>query len=138
MTNCTHKHGDHIAPMNYWVCGQCFSILEKRPQRYGVVATDKRGTEGVRARQEVVWQADILKSGEGTTLSVFLKAMVKRFRHRDKDMRLSDAYSYAIGVLRGHEVPFGHVDHDWSRGTAIDIADEEMCYWDGDHSEGNG
>jgi hypothetical protein len=89
-------------------------------------------------RQEIAWQSEIIKSQAGTTLNTFLAAIVRRFMSRFKDLSVSDAYTLAIGAVEGQGVEFGHVDYCWDRAGAIDIADEDMQYWDGDSPESNG
>ncbi|NOD65764.1 hypothetical protein [Ruegeria sp. HKCCD6109] len=81
-------------------------------------------------RQEISWQAEVLKSPEGTNLSTFLTAIARRFGHRDLSLSKHESYKLALDAVKGMGVPFGHPDYDWSRASAIDIADEEMTYWD--------
>lgn len=121
--SCNHKHGDNIPALMGWVCGQCFKVLGNRPKKYGTAGCS-RGP-----RQEIVWQADVLKSAQGTTLSTFVTAVARRFERRggvDKET----AFLMALEAVAGIGEQFGSPDCDWSRMSAIDVADEEMTYWD--------
>jgi hypothetical protein len=77
-----------------------------------------------------VWQAEVKKSAEGTTLATFLEAVARRFQSRDTTLTDSEAVKLAIEAVQAMDTEFGHPDYDWSRTTAIDVADEEMTYWD--------
>jgi hypothetical protein len=136
---CKHEHGDNVEPLMGWVCGQCFTIIGDRPKRYGFINAGLLGFDAVKGGelQEVVWMADILKSAEGTTLGVFLAAIARRFE-RKGGLDRTAAYAAALDAAKMIEAPFGHPDHDWSRASAIDIADEDMSYWDCDVAGGNG
>lgn len=125
LSDCQHKHGDHVPALMGWVCGQCWTVLHDRPKRYGM----KIRSEDPQGVQEIIWQAEIRKSDDGTTLSTFLRSVARRVSHRS-GMAKEDAYQVALEAARMLEVEFGHPDYDWSRTGAIDIADEEMSYWD--------
>lgn len=56
--------------------------------------------------------------------------MVRRFMHRCKGMDEKGAIEASLAALRTMGVEYGHPDYDWSRASAIDIADEEMEYFD--------
>jgi len=136
---CKHLHGGHIGALDAWVCGQCFQLLAGRPKRYGIVGPPgTKKTDAPRARQQIVWQAETRKSPEGTTLDQFLRAMARRFMSQCKDLDQREAHKLALDALKGMEAEFGHPDYDWSRASAIDIADEEMTYWDEAEEQGNG
>lgn len=122
---CPHKHGDQVPALMGWVCGQCWKILPERPTKYGMHPPGY----GAESRQFIKWRAEIRKSADGTTLAIFLKAMARRITHRS-GLVGEDAYQAALEAARLLEVEFGHPDYDWSRLGAIDIADEEMTYWD--------
>lgn len=130
--NCGHMHGAMVAPLGLWVCGQCYAKLAERPVRYGMAGHPEG--EGMALRQEIVWQSAVRVSAEKTTLADFLAAMVRRLRSRDRDLHTADAYDIALDVLRSHsdDLEFGDPQHDWSRVSAIDLADEEMSYWESD------
>ena len=131
MATCKHQHGAHVAALGPWVCGQCYQILSARPARYGMVRNPLHGmTDRAEVRQDVVWVAEVRKSPEGTTLDVFLRAVARRFMSRCKELDKREAYKAALDALRGQEAEFGHPDYDWSRAAAVDVADEEMTYWD--------
>lgn len=139
MTACKHEHGDNVAPLMGWVCGQCFEVLAERPKRYRMVGIKVPANwDGKRYggdRQEIAWQAEVLKSSDGTTLSTFIAAVARRFELRgglDKDA----AYLAALDITKMLEVPFGHPDYNWSRMGAVDLADEDMSYWDHDGPTG--
>lgn len=138
---CKHEHGDTVSPLMGWVCGQCFKVLDDRPKRYAMVGikvpADWDGKIHSGMRQEIVWQADVRKSAEGTTLSAFIAAVARRFERRG-GLDPQDAYQQALDAIKLMEVEFGHPDYDWSRLSAIDVADEEMTYWDHDETAGNG
>ena len=138
---CGHPHGDNVAHLMGWVCGVCFEILGERPKKYKMVGlkvpSDWDGKVYAGPRQEISWQAEVLKSKEGTTLSVFIRAVARRMQHRS-DLDLDTAYAAALDSIKGMGVPFGDPDYDWCRLSAIDVADEEMTYWDHDESCGNG
>ena len=136
-TKCKHRHGDYIKPMAYWLCGQCFKPLSDRPQRYGFVG-HVSPSESCGVRQEIVWQAEIKKSSEGTTLSEFLRTMAKRYQRRCRDLPVTDAYEAAIEYLRYIEDEFGDPALCWSHDAAREMADEDMQNWDaGEGAEGN-
>jgi hypothetical protein len=98
---------------------------------------NRRGTEGPSQRQEIKWQSEIRKSAEGTTLSTFLAAIARRFCHRDLTLSKEQGYRLALDAVKSLEVPFGHPDYDWSRASAVHMADEEMTYWDECFGGGN-
>lgn len=132
--SCKHEHGDTVKALSTWVCGQCWSIIGDRPKRYGPLGLTRLPNDSVRVggRQEIVWQASVLTSAEGTTLNTYLKAIARRFQHRDKTLTDYEAHKLAIEEARAIGEPFGHPDYDWSRMGAIDVADEAMTYWDCD------
>lgn len=137
---CKHEHGDRVMHFGLWICGQCFEKMPARPQRLAMVGVkvpaDWDGKRHAGSRQEVVWQADVIKTTEGTTLSQFIAAIAKRFIRRgglDKDA----AFEAAIDMLKMQGAQFGDPDYDWSRMSAIDLADEDMSYWDNDGPVGN-
>lgn len=128
--DCQHLHGDQVPDLFGWVCGQCFTVLEDRPKRYGMTPQSNiSGDKYLVARQQIIWQAEILKSAEGTTLSVFLGAVAKRFM-RKGGLDRESAFSAALDAVKGLDAVFGQADFDWSRASAVDVADEEMTYWD--------
>lgn len=129
--NCQHEQGDRVPELG-WVCGQCFKVLDQRPTRYGM--RTRLGMKG--RRQEIVWQAKIRTSAEGTTLSQFLKFMAKQYQRRAA-LGVHESYRMALENLRFLEEEFGCPHMIWNRSAAIDIADEEMSYWDHDEPEGN-
>ena len=130
--SCGHQHGANVLPLGLWVCGKCYAKLAERPVRRGMAGHPEG--EGMALRQEIVWQSEIRVSAERTTLADFLAAMVRRFRGRNRDLQVMDAYDLALDVLRSHsdELEFGDPEHDWSRVSAIGLADEEMSYWETD------
>lgn len=132
---CKHEHGDHIKDTGMWVCGRCYEKLHERPKTYSMMVTNYDGIGQV--GQQIVWQAEVLKSNEGITLNTFLKAMVRRFMSRASDLSKSDAYDIAIEALKFADAEFGDADFCWGRAGAIDIADEEMHYWDEEGAAGN-
>jgi len=138
--SCKHRHGDYVKPLGGWVCGQCFKILPERPQRLGMVRLPDHicfdGPVARGDRQDVVWQADIRKSKEGTTLAVFLAAMARRFIWWGWAKGQADGHKYALESLKMMGEEFGAPDYDWSRTSAIDIVDEEISYGgDGESAE---
>lgn len=136
---CKHEHGDTVKALGAWVCGQCWQVIGERPKRYGPLPFTRPSDDAVRVevRQEIVWRADVLKSADGTTLDTYLKAIARRFQHRDKTLTDYEAHKLAIEEARGIGEPFGHPDYDWSRMGAIDVADEAMTYWDCDEAMGS-
>jgi hypothetical protein len=134
---CKHRHGDNINPLG-WVCGQCFNILEERPKTYGMVS----GTLGVDGEykthpiQQIVWMAEIKVSEQKTTLSDFVSAIARRYQVKGL-LGEHESYLMALESMKNNEEEFGDEKSDWSRVSAIDIADEEMSYWenDGDPSD---
>ncbi len=52
-------------------------------------------------------------------------------------LKFKDAAKHATELLPALGIEFGHPDYDWSRASAIDIADEEMTYWDEETSGAN-
>lgn len=136
-SECRHQHGDFVVGM--WVCGQCYTKLDARPRRLGKESVPVKGRHPTQeTRQTIVWQAEVRKSAEGTTLAVFLKAMVRRFRWRSRGLGMAEAYGFAIDALKAYGGEFGDPDWDWSRASARDMADEEMAYWESGGGEGNG
>ncbi|MBO9398772.1 hypothetical protein J7400_19030 [Shimia sp. R9_2] len=55
---------------------------------------------------------------------------------RAKGLDPREATKLALDLTKDIGAPFADPDHDWSRTAAIDIADEDMCYWDCDGGEG--
>lgn len=141
--SCDHKHGDFVPELFGWVCGQCYRIIGERPTKYSMVRVYAETNYGdvvpngsPTSRQEIAWQAEILKSDQGTTLSTFLDAVARRFEKRG-GLDRKDAMDTALESLRMMEAEFGDKDYDWSRMSAIDVADEDMSYWDYDEPMGN-
>lgn len=140
---CQHQHGGSVPDLPGWVCGQCWTVLEERPKRYGMVNValgDKPGSSP-RQRQEVIWQAEERRTAEGMTLGKFLVAVAQRFAIRGR-MSRADAMEMALSVMRGLAQmdaigDFGSAASEWSRDAAQDIADEEMTYWDHEGGKGN-
>ena len=129
---CKHAHGDAVTILSPWVCGQCFAKLPERPKRYTAnlkIPSDWDGKTHNGPPQEISWQAEIRKSEDGTTLGTFLRSVARRISHKS-GMSREDAYEAALEALKMLEVEFGNPDYDWSRIGAIDLADEEMSYWD--------
>lgn len=137
--DCKHQHGDQVSELMGWVCGQCWQILPERPKKYGLRVRMPRHLvpDAPHCPQEIIWQAEIRKSEDGTALSTFLRSVARRICHRS-GMSKHDAYQAALEAVRLMEVEFGNVDYDWSRAGAIDIADEEMAYWDEEPTGSNG
>ena len=139
MADCLHKHGDHVPILNGWVCGKCYALLERRPQKLAIVPVNPlstgRSPDAPKQRQEVVWEAEIRKSPEGTRLRVFMKWMAHRYM-RKGGLAKVDAWRHALESLRMQEEEFGDPDYCWDRAGAADIVDEEMSYWDADDSAG--
>jgi hypothetical protein len=137
---CNHIQGDNVPHFGCWVCGQCFAKLEQRPQRLGLVGqkipADWDGKTLVGERQDVVWQAEIIKSTENTTLSQFIHVVARRFALRG-GLDKNAAFEAALDMLIMQDEPFGSLDYDWSRMSAIDLADEDMSYWDHDGPAAN-
>jgi len=132
---CRHKHGAHVEQFACWVCGQCYQKLEGRPVRYGMVFTD--GDENG-ARQQIVWQAEIKKSEDGITLEDYLRTMAKRMVLKCRgSLNLADAFDLALSAMRGVEDEFGDPAYDWSHAGALEMADEEMQYWEQETAETN-
>lgn len=136
---CKHQHGDEV-PYLGWVCGQCYRKLDERPKRLEMVSLvpsewDTGGTPPPK-RQDVVWQAEIKVSDDKTTLSKFIKFCAKRFMRRG-GLDIEAAYEAALEALRMMDEEFGDDSVDWSRSGAVDLADEEMQYWDCDTAVGN-
>lgn len=130
-THCKHTHGARVEGLGCWVCGVCFQTLDQRPVKYGLGTAAIRGTDGPKSHPQIVtWKAEIRKSRDGTTLNSFLAAMARRFMSRDKTLDRREATRLALDTTSAIGVPFSDPDHDWSRTAAIDIADEEMSYWD--------
>lgn len=125
---CQHLHGDHIAPLGLWVCGQCYAKLESRPKRYGIVPAVPPYTGA--AQQQIVWQAEVIRSAQRTTLSQFITAMVRWMQHKTPGLSLADATTLAIDELAAMGVEFGDPSYDWSRMSAVDWAREAMTYWE--------
>ncbi len=140
VAKCTHSHGAQVKALNAWVCGKCFDMLQSRPTRYSMLPPPitPDGSGLTVARQEIVWQAEVRKSPEGTTLDTFLRSMARRFMSRDKSLETFEAHKIALDVLKGMGAQFGDQDYCWDRASAIDITDEEMSYWDEEVSVGNG
>lgn len=123
---CKHYHGDFIKPLGAWVCGQCFEMLAERPKKYKMTLT----AHATATRQEIIWQAEVRRSQEGTTLSFFLRIMVKRYQYMVTGMRRPDAYKTALDCLKSLSVDFGHSDFCWTRSTARELVDEDISYWE--------
>jgi hypothetical protein len=64
--------------------------------------------------------------------------MARRFKSRCNTLSDHEAHKLALDAVKGMDVEFGHPDYDWSRLGAIDLADEEMTYWDEEAPAGNG
>lgn len=131
-STCKHTHGDYIKPMAYWLCGQCFTPLEGRPVKYGMKFI---GAE-YGPRYDIKWQAEIRNSAEGTTLSEFLRTMVKRYQRRCRGLSAEDAYNAAIEYLKFLGEDFGDTSLCWSHDAAREEADEDMQHWDADEGAG--
>lgn len=139
---CDHAHGGQLEDDLGWLCGKCFKILEERPKIYHIASYSDRTGDDIGYRQEIKWQAEILKSADGTNLTQFIYSMVRRIVQRTGMDRI-EATNLAVEIMRTgkdlHGIEFGDVDYCWSRLAAVDIVDEDMLYWDVDEtSEGNG
>lgn len=129
---CKHEHGAKVDGLNSWVCGQCFEMLPSRPKRYQTYTT-VADADGPRApRQEVIWEAAVRRSEEGLNLDQFLASMARRFMKQDESLDTFEAHKLSLDVVRSLDLEFGDPDIEWSRVGAIDIAEEEMTYWDGE------
>jgi len=122
-----------------WVCGQCYQTLESRPAKYGMVAT---GGYPNGSRQQIIWQADEKRTKDGMSLGQFLSIIAQRFSVKGRIDR-AGAMELAIAAMRalrdlGEEFEFADQRSDWSRAAAIEIADEEMSYWDNEGGSSNG
>lgn len=128
MGDCKHKRGDWISAMGFWLCADCFSRLDQRPVRYGMVPF-VAGAE-YRFRQDVVWMAEIA-TFEGVTFGAFIRTVAKRFMRKTRPpMDEQDAYDMAISCIKELGDSFGDASYDWSHEGARELADEEMSYWD--------
>ena len=125
---CNHPHGDFIN--GQWACSKCFHFTDGRPYRLGMIPVSSSEAFKSETRQDVIWQAEILRLDGGLPFSAFIKSMVRRFMNRCKDMSENDAIEISLSALRTMGVEYGDPDYDWSRASAIDIADEEMQYFD--------
>ncbi len=131
---CLHLRGDHIEAMGYWLCGDCWEKLASRPTRYAMITgSDRSGPP----RQEISWQAEVVKGPEGVTLGAFIRTMAKRFQRKSRGLSDEDAYACAISALQHFGDKFGDPAFDWSHAGARELADEEMTYWDADSSVPN-
>ena len=141
---CDHPHGGEVPGLPGFVCGKCWSLLEKRPVRYGMVTLHGVAVAGGSEpliRQDIIWRAPERTGDGGITLGQFVVALAQRFSIR-ASMQRPVALVMALGVLRdlasaGVIGEFGDQECEWSRGSAKDIADEEMAYWDQDGGVGN-
>lgn len=140
---CQHKHGGAVPGIPGWVCGQCWTILAERPKRYGMVNVALGGDPGSapRQRQEIIWQAEERRTSAGMTLGAFLIIIAQRFAVKGRVDR-AGSMELAIGAMRalldlGPEFEFADPRSEWSREAAIEIADEEMSYWDQDDGDAN-
>lgn len=130
---CSHKRGDWIEAMGFWLCADCFERLDSRPTRYGMVAVIPP-TVGIgwtpRYRQEIVWQSAIA-TFEGVTFGAFIRTVAKRFMRKTRpQMDERDAYDMAISCVKELGESFGDEAYDWSHEGARDLADDEMSYWE--------
>lgn len=140
-STCQHLHGGSVPGHIGWVCGQCWNTLESRPRKYGPAPLQSGGT-GAGSRQQIIWQADERRTSHGMTLGQFLIIIAQRFAVRGRLDRAS-AMELALSAMRalmdlGPEFEFADSRSEWTREAAIDIADEEMSYWDSDREEANG
>lgn len=131
---CTHKRGDWIKEKSFWLCADCWSRLDSWPRRHGSPTITGEYRSG--APQVITWEAEKAVAHDGLSLNDFIRCMVRRFMTRTRPpMSKDDAYDLAIDVLKVWPDPFGHIDYNWSRGAAREIADEEMQYFE--RAEGN-
>ncbi len=124
---CKHKRGDFIQEKGFWLCADCFSRLDARPQKFG----SPTGLGRWGPLQIVLWQAEIATAECGMTLNRFLRVMVRRIMARTRPiMEKGEAYDAAIGMLKDWPGPFGHPDYFWSDVAAREMVDEEMQNWE--------
>lgn len=138
---CTHQHGGSVPGHIGWVCGQCWTTLEARPKKYGPVI-NAGGSRGSAPLQQIIWQADERRTAAGMSLGAFLIIVAQRFAVRGRLAR-AESMQLAIGAMRGlldlgPEFEFADPRSDWTREAAIEIADQEMSYWDGHGGAANG
>lgn len=60
---------------------------------------------------------------------MFLLAVARRFEKRG-GLDAEAAMNAALDAVKLMDAEFGNKDYDWSRMSAIDVADEDMTYWD--------
>jgi hypothetical protein len=143
---CKHERGDYV--LGYWLCADCFAKIDRRPVEYRMVSSSEicvRGADGkvssalLAPRQEIAWQSKIAKSPEGVIFSKFIMMIAERFVQKgkiDKETAVGLAIE-AIKSLAELGDKFGDPDFAWDKDAAIEIADEEMSYWDSDEAVGN-
>ena len=131
---CNHKRGDWIKEKSFWLCADCFSKLDGRTTRYGVISPAAIPREDLikwtQPLQQIIWQAETA-TADGVTLNDFLRTMAKRFIRRTRPpMDKDDAYDMAISVLQTLGDVYGDPAFCWSHDAAREMADEEMAYWE--------
>lgn len=133
---CGHGEGDWISDMGFWLCSLCWCKLDERPKRYAMVSSGvfESGPK-VPQKQMISWTAS-QACFDGTTLDKFIQAMALRF-NKKCGLPKDDSYSVAISVMRNMPCKYGDKDYDWTISSAIDMADEEMSYWDESGSGSN-
>ena len=131
--SCSHRQGDYVGPYDHWLCGECFQWVESgRPVKYSAQPT---GGEYWKP-QEIIWQAHIVLSHEGTKLSQFIKAAYNRLKHKG-GLDNETALAAAIDLARSVGAPFGNTGFDWSLESARELVDDDMQYWDELESDGS-
>ena len=122
--DCGHKSGDFFGDI--WICAHCYKMLPERPKRYGPSGSDGNG------RQEIIWQADVGKSQEGTKFSVFLVWMVRHIRFKSLFLISShEALKEALGILSETGERFGSPYSSWTKADAKALVTEYICeHWE--------
>lgn len=130
---CKHQHGAWVDDIALWICGQCFVKLAERPRTYRMAQLGGIPGSSPAPRQEIVWQAEIRISADGTTLAAFLRTIAKHLVRKSRGgLTLAEAYDIAVGILDAMGEEFGDLSADWSHGSARDLAVEEMTCWEQD------
>lgn len=129
---CGHRRGDFVHGL--WVCGDCFSVLEARPVRYGIAKDFRHEDAVVRGPQQIVWQAGIATDTSGVRFGTFLLWMISHVRAKSGwNLSKEEARGECLDCLKSMDEPFGADGSCWSRDDAKYLVIEGICsYWDDD------
>ena len=130
---CRHHHGDMVAEIGIWVCGECYAKLAERPIEYGMAAPTNGSKGQIKGLSQVIVWLATFRRVRGVSLSDFLRTMALRFQFKARGMTSAEAYNYAIAALEMLAVEFGDPAYDWSHAAAREMADEEMTQWEPAH-----